>query len=176
MKKVVLIFCFSLLSQFLFCQILWYSAQPEINDYKTYSRSSITINMCKKEVRLSFILFNKYFSTNARLSVVNGIYKFNIFHFQEIRLKKIDNYRLLVVDKSLFFKKNELLYCHSIDDCNYKRIEGSMFWKDGLRDGCWQRYIEKGVISIIYNKGKKVKVFFKTYEEIDRVSSKLPKL
>lgn len=176
MKKALIVLSLLILSQVVLSQIFWYSAQSEVEINENISMSSITLDLCKNELGLSFFLFGSYHELKTSVIVMDDIYKINIFNLQEIQFKKIDKYRIIILNTSLFFKRNDLLYCHNINDCNNKRIEGSMFWNKGMRDGNWQHYTDKGIITTAWRHGRKTKEFFKTYEEVNKISSKLRKM
>lgn len=170
MKRIFLISCFGLLSHLIFCQISDYAESP-------YGiKSSIEINLCTNEYELWYYAFSDFHTLKGKISYSTGVYKCNIFYIKEIKFKRIDRYRLLVLNSNPFFKKDKILYCQLIKDCNNNRIEDGMFWENGLREFNWNVYTKIGVITTKYKKGRKIKVYFNTYEEIDEISSKLPKM
>ena len=128
MKRVTFILALVYLCQATYSQIMFISAQPGIDYNKRYSYSQIELDLCRNQIELSKELFGHTISSMSKFVKTNNIYKFKIFHLQEIRLKEIDKYRLLVLDKSLFFDKNEILYCHDINDCNNNMIELGMYY------------------------------------------------
>jgi len=169
MKKILLLICFGLFLQLTYCQISNYS-------FSNYSDRGISINACKNEFNLNFIFLYKYHTIHGKLEVTKNTYTFNALLFNKIKLKKIDKYRLLVLNNTLFFKKNQILYCNGISDCKYNRIEEGMQWINGLREFNWEIYTNKGRITTEYKKGKTIKRYFKTYKQLDEENSKLPKL
>ena len=169
MKKILFLFCFGLFFQLTYCQISNYSLS-------SYSNKGISIDLCKSEFNLSFYFLYKCRFTHGKIEVKKNIYTFKPFFFNNIQLKKIDKYRLLVLNNSIFFKKNQILYCNGIYDCKYNRIEEGMAWENGLREFSWEVYTDKGRITTEYKKGKMIKKYFKTYKQIDEESSKFPKM
>lgn len=172
MKKKILVFILFLLPQLAFCQISEYSIQSEIN-FKKNNRNTIRINLCKNEASIFFYITKDYEKKHTfRLHKSNSYYKINIWSIQEILLKEIDKYRLLVLNNTIFFKKGEILYCHNITDCNNNNLEVGMLWKDSKRDGCWQQYNENGIIYTEWKNGKKNNVYFRKYEEIKKLRNR----
>lgn len=176
MKKGILVFIFFVLQQLILCQTSEYTAQPDIIFKKNNnSRNTIRIDLCRNEASIFFYITRDWEKKLAlQLHQSNYSYKINIWRIQEIRLKKIDKYRLLILNNTVFFKKGEILYCHNITDCKYNNLEVGMLWKNGKRDGCWQQYTEKGIIYTEWKNGKKNKVYFKTYKEVKDQSKRFP--
>jgi len=82
----------------------------------------------------------------------------------KIVLKKIDKYRLIAINKSHCFRKNEILYAVCIYD-RKGRPEEFMKWLNGKRHGTWLIHSRKGINYIIYDNGKIIEEYFKTNKE-----------
>lgn len=82
----------------------------------------------------------------------------------KISLRKIDEYRLVVENKSRCFNINDTLYASVISDQNGIPYQW-MNWKDGKRHGEWIIHNEKGVNCTLYKDGKIIRQYFKTNKE-----------
>lgn len=82
----------------------------------------------------------------------------------KVSLRKIDEYRLVIENKSSCFNINDTLYASVISDQNGRPYQW-MKWKDGKRHGEWIIHSEKGVNSTLYKDGKIIRQCFKTDKE-----------
>lgn len=83
----------------------------------------------------------------------------------KISLKKIDEYRLVVINKNNCFNLIDTLYASVISDQNGKPYQW-LKWKEGKRHGEWSIDGEKGVNYTLYKEGRIIKEYFRTYKEI----------
>ena len=92
---------------------------------------------------------------------------------EKIILKKIDRYRLIVINENRCFKMNEKLYAIKISDSKGQLIE-EIGWKNGNRNGYWRTYSEKGVGFVVYDNGKIINKYFKTHKKLREEVLKRP--
>jgi len=105
MKKGILVFIFFVMTQLAFCQILECNTQSEINLNKNNNRNSIRIDLCRDEASIFFHITKDWEKIiTFRLRQSNSYFKINIWRVQEIQFKKIDKYRLLILNNTVFFK------------------------------------------------------------------------
>jgi len=90
-----------------------------------------------------------------------------------IIFSKLDDYRLIVINKNQYFKINDILYAIIISDKNGKPYQW-MKWKNGKKHGEWSIDCEKGVNYTIYENGVIKKRYFKTYKVIREELLKAP--
>jgi len=102
----------------------------------------------------------------GKITIDSGLITCNdTIYKNRIVFKQLDEYRLLVINKNHCFKVNDILYAIVISDKNGKPYQW-MKWKNGKKHGEWSIHCDKGVNFTLYDKGKIIKTYFKTYKEI----------
>jgi hypothetical protein len=83
---------------------------------------------------------------------------------ETFKFKKLDEYRIQVINDPPFFESGDILYASVISDSIGRPVQ-YLYWKDGKRDGSWEYYLDKGIKFVLYKDGNVVEEYFKTYKE-----------
>lgn len=83
---------------------------------------------------------------------------------KKISFEKIDEYRLTSTNVNCCFNIKDTLYAIVISNLYGKPFQ-RMNWKEGKRHGEWSINGEKGVNYTLYEEGRIIKEYFKTYKE-----------
>jgi len=85
----------------------------------------------------------------------------------KFEFKKIDAYRIKVMNKTPFFKPGDILYAEVITDSIGRPVQ-YLSWKDGKPHGNWEYILDGGSKFVLYENGNIVGEVFKTNEEIHK--------
>lgn len=160
MKTKIIIICF-------FIAQVTLSQNKSYGQYDKVYNNSIELNFYKNKSELGVYIFGNDIRIPGDLKVIGNTYKCTLKTFQEISLLRIDNYRLLVLNKNWYFRQGEILYCNIYEDQDKCAIEEGMYWENGLREGRWEKIIKnKGIMYTEWKKGRRMKVYFKSNKQI----------
>lgn len=84
---------------------------------------------------------------------------------KKIILNQVDEYKLIVITGNYGLNRNDILYAIVISDKTGKPFQW-LKWKDGMRHGEWSEDLKDGVKFTLYNRGKLIRTYFKTYNEL----------
>lgn len=90
-----------------------------------------------------------------------------------IILRKIDKYRLLVLNNNKYLKYNSIV-CPTAQYYNNGKWVHSMSWKNGLKNGEWSYQTLDGYKYEIYENGRLIKMYFQTYKQLMDSINELP--